>query len=183
MGLITISGMDIGHEVAKNVLCDYWERGLSILEIGGQEWQMKKYFPSVKELDIDKRWKPDFLCDAEVMSKHVKQKFDVIFSSHFFEHVYEPERVLKECNKLLNKDGIIFFRVPVVDPDRLWLDGDKWNLHQHYFTRKNIDNLCKLSGFVMESFEVYCFIRPKFLQKFVGNLLHKGDIFFIARRR
>ncbi|MBS3050649.1 MAG: methyltransferase domain-containing protein [Candidatus Aenigmarchaeota archaeon] len=159
-----------GHLIGKKILEELYKKGLKILEIGGQEWQMKKYFPGIVELDLDRKWNPDILCDAEDM-KHVKPgTFDAIYSSHFFEHVYRPEKVLKECNRVLRKNGKLVFIVPVVDINRLWLDGDKWNLHQHHFNRRNITNLLNLSGFRLVKFEYRLWVKPFYLEKPLGSL-------------
>ena len=110
-----------GHLIGKKFIEAEYSHGKKILEIGGQIFPMKKYFPGVKLLDIDNRWNPDFLCDAEDMKPIADRTFDIIYSSHFFEHVYRPEKILMECHRILKKNGLLFFIVPVVRLDRLWV--------------------------------------------------------------
>jgi len=96
---------------------------------------MKKYLMNVVTLDINPENKPDIVADAEDMkitvadAKDMKvisdKSFDVVYSCHFLEHVYNPEKVLKECNRILKPSGILFFIVPVVPLNRLWKDGDE----------------------------------------------------------
>lgn len=169
------------HRVARQLLEPHAAKGRSILEIGGQRWQIKKWFPfaNIKEVDIDKRWKPDYICDAEELSKKIKEKFDIVFSQHFFEHVYKPEHVMQECNRILKKNGLLIFIVPVVHPDRLFLDGDEFNTHQHYFTKKNMTNLLTKAGFKPVSIKVILWIRGF---GWAGNFLNKGDMIIEARK-
>ena len=143
---------------------------------------MKKCLMNVVTLDINPENKPDIVADAEDMKVVGDKSFDVVYSCHFLEHVYNPEKVLRECNRILKPKRILFFIVPVVPLNRLWKDGDKYNLHQHSFTRENIENLLKRTGFELIEFHYRLWIKPKFLERFLGNLLRKGDIFFIARK-
>ncbi|HIG97372.1 MAG TPA: class I SAM-dependent methyltransferase [Candidatus Aenigmarchaeota archaeon] len=171
-----------GHLIGKAILKSFYNKDCKIMEIGGQEWQMKKYFPKIIELDLDNKWRPDVLCDAEDMKPIKSNTFDIIYSSHFFEHVYKPEKVLVECNRVLKMNGKLIFIVPVVNINRLWLDGDKWNLHQHHFNKKNLTNLLNLSGFRMINFEYRLWVKPFCLEKPLGCLFRKGDIIFTAEK-
>jgi len=51
--------------------------------------------------------------DAHSLSDAVKEKYDFILSVHSLEHCYDPVRVINECKKCLNKNGLVGIRVPV----------------------------------------------------------------------
>jgi len=74
------------------------------------------------ELDKDKS-KPRnipnvkyLICDAEDLSRFSNHRFDLIFSSNMIEHLNNPINCLKECKRVLAKDGIIIVTVP----NRTW---------------------------------------------------------------
>jgi len=72
-------------------------------------------------------------------------KFDAITALHSLEHCYDPEKVLKEFYKCVNKGGYIAIRVPVqVSLEEQSLkkaeDGSKYPPHCAVFTLKS---LCK----------------------------------------
>lgn len=169
-------------KIARTILEPYVIEGKKILEIGVARNSMKHYFPqAVKTLDIMLVTKPDIVADAENMKPVKKESFDIIYSSHFLEHSYRPEKVMSECHRVLKKRGIIFFVVPVVKLDKLWKDEDDWNTHQHHFTKENIKNL--LDGlFRLVHFEYRLWVKPYFLETILGNLTQKGDIIFIAEK-
>lgn len=169
------------REINKKFLSHYQHK--KILELGPQRYPMKSYYPSIKTFDIDPRMKPDILGDADNMDMIKNDTYDVVYSCHFLEHVYNPEKVLKECNRVLKPGGILYFCVPVVDINRIWKDGDEWNTHQHHFTKMNITNLLNSTGFKLVKFEYRLWIKPIILEVFLGNLLKKGDIFFVAEKK
>jgi SAM-dependent methyltransferase len=46
-------------------------------------------------------------CDAQKMSEVVKEKFDTVVASNLIEHLENVPQFLRECNKVLNKDGLL----------------------------------------------------------------------------
>ena len=68
--------------------------------------------------------------DFQYGSIHIKkmsafdlnQKFDFIMLNHSFEHMLEPVKMMKQLAKLLDKDGTLLIRVPVI--------GDAWNTYR-----------------------------------------------------
>ena len=91
----------------------------SVLEIGG---------PTKKILNNCKNFKTWTLLDPNVKSFFENNiisindflnedydtsiKYDTIINSHLLEHVYEPNKILKKINELLNVDGDLFISVP-----------------------------------------------------------------------
>ena len=85
-----------------------------------------------------------------------KEKFDVIHSKFFLEHVPNPKNICKECYDLLNPNGVICFEVPndfnilqKIVTDKLnkkpyWIAPPQ---HINYFSMKSLQNLLKKTGF------------------------------------
>ena len=79
---------------------------LSILDIGSSNAPYKKLLKSKKytTLDINKRSNPDICCDAhEIPCK--KESFDLILSTEFLEHSYDPKKAISELARVLKKGG------------------------------------------------------------------------------
>lgn len=63
-----------------------------------------------------------------------KDKYDIIWASHIFEHLYDPLKALKKCYDILNPDGRIF----VAMPDVFFIDWDyvygwmNWHVREHH---------------------------------------------------
>jgi 2-polyprenyl-3-methyl-5-hydroxy-6-metoxy-1,4-benzoquinol methylase len=82
-------------------------------------------------------------------------RFDIIHMNHVFEHILNPNMLLKECNKLLTKNGLLVIEVPQQlcnDLDRLKkilritkeIAFTPYSLHHTYFyTPKTISSLLK----------------------------------------
>lgn len=54
-------------------------------------------------------------CDIHDLSKVVTNKYDIIYTSHVLEHMFEPNVVIEEFKKILNDDGMIVIIVPYPD--------------------------------------------------------------------
>ena len=84
------------------------------------------------------------------------EKFDVIHSKFFLEHVREPETVCKSCFKILKKNGIICFEVPNdfnllqkivtenLKKNSYWVAPPE---HINYFSPLSLQKLLKKTGF------------------------------------
>lgn len=72
------------------------------------------------------------VCDIEKFEP--KEKFDVIWASHVFEHLKDPIAVVKKCNEILNEDGYIYIGMP--DPYFLDLNQPEkfghWHIFEHH---------------------------------------------------
>jgi len=53
--------------------------------------------------------------DANVISRHVTDQFDYVFSAHCLEHMHDPRAALREWWKLVRPGGFLFFVVPDED--------------------------------------------------------------------
>ncbi len=73
--------------------------------------------------------------------------FDLITSSHVFEHLRTPELAFARVHRLLRPDGIFHVNVPdISDPHRT--PNARWHFgHVHGFTRETLSMLAWRSGF------------------------------------
>lgn len=53
--------------------------------------------------------------DANVITRHVTERFDFVYSSHCLEHMREPAAALREWWELVRPGGYLFFIVPEED--------------------------------------------------------------------
>ena len=65
-------------------------------------------FPDVRHFDLEDG-------DANVISQHVAETFDYVFSSHCLEHMHQPREAILEWWKLVKPGGVLFFLVPEED--------------------------------------------------------------------
>lgn len=83
-----------------------------------------------------------------------KDKFDIIWASHIFEHFKDPIAAIRKCNTILNKDGKLFIAMP--DPYFIdFTDTGKfghWHLSEHHILW-DMDSFCDTleeNGFKVE---------------------------------
>ncbi|WP_105176139.1 class I SAM-dependent methyltransferase [Clostridium cagae] len=86
----------------------------------------------------------------------MNKTFDIINMTNVLEHIPEPVKVIAECRKLLNKNGIIRIKVPN-DFNELQLEAveklhkEKYWVaipdHVNYFDFESLTNLLKYQGF------------------------------------
>ena len=79
-------------------------------------------------------------------------KFDFIMFNHSFEHMENPLEVMKQSNRLLNKNKFLLLRIPVADSYAFKHYRENWcslDAPRHLFlhTKKSIELLAKQSGF------------------------------------
>lgn len=91
----------------------------------------------------------------EIIKKNFNElegKFDFIMFNHSFEHMENPFEVMKQSNKLLNKNKFLLLRIPVADSYAFKHYRENWcslDAPRHLFlhTKKSIELLAKESGF------------------------------------
>jgi SAM-dependent methyltransferase len=53
--------------------------------------------------------------DANVVSQHVKEQFDFVYSSHCLEHMHDPRKTILDWWKLVKPGGFLFVVIPDED--------------------------------------------------------------------
>lgn len=94
-------------------------KNLNILVIGAggetSNYLLKKNI-KFKEIDIDKKRKPDYVMSVERMDKIKSNSVDVIFCMEVLEHVQNPFNGVNEIRRVLKKDGIFIGSTPFIFP-------------------------------------------------------------------
>lgn len=91
-----------------------------VLDIGGKKKNKRGDFTppkteSWKYLNLDESTSPDLVCDAGEIPLD-DQSCDTILMCELLEHVYEPEKVVKEGYRLLKNEGILIITIPFLIP-------------------------------------------------------------------
>ena len=123
-----------------------------VLDIGGRD---RGGFRKPKEkvdrwifADIEEKHQPDIVLDVADMKNFSDNSVDVINAMELFEHVYEIEKGLGECKRVLKTDGNLIISVPFLyqihaDPS----DFQRWTIFKW---EKELQTL----GFMIESVDV-----------------------------
>lgn len=93
-----------------------------VIDIGGRKKGRRGSFTppmlqvhSWEYVNIDKNTDPDFLCNAEDIPVE-SETFDVALLCELLEHVENPEKVLKETQRILKKGGALILSIPFLYP-------------------------------------------------------------------
>jgi 2-polyprenyl-3-methyl-5-hydroxy-6-metoxy-1,4-benzoquinol methylase len=81
--------------------------------------------------------------------------FDVILLTHVLEHVRSPVETIRECYRLLKKEGLLVVSVPNIHSLQAMAGKAKWfhldlPYHLHHFSEKGLLNLIELNSFSVE---------------------------------
>jgi SAM-dependent methyltransferase len=134
------------------------KKDANILDIGcGQGIALrdlsKSGFRKLKGLDpyLEKsmRFGPVELMKGEIDDLH--ESFDFIMLNHSLEHVIDPEHVMTQLHRILDKDGEVLIRVPILGyswehygTDWIALDAPR---HLYIFSPESIKILAERTGF------------------------------------
>ena len=84
--------------------------------------------------------------DANYISRYVKKKYDVVFSSHCLEHMWNPYRTIKDWFSLVKDGGLLIVTIPDEDLYEQGVFPSRYNRdHKWTFTINKTDSLCKNS--------------------------------------
>ncbi|MFX1298108.1 MAG: methyltransferase domain-containing protein [Promethearchaeota archaeon] len=121
-----------------------------VLDIGGRDrGKFLKPKNSVEKwifADINSEYNPDIVIDVTDMQSIESNSIDTINAIELFEHVKYIEKALKECYRVLKKEGLIIISIPFLyhihaDP----YDFQRWTYNKWIFTLNEI-------GFTIEKF-------------------------------
>jgi len=123
-----------------------------VLDIGGRNrGKFKKPKDKVKEwifADIEKKHNPDIVLDVCNMKSVKDESIDVINATELFEHVENPEKGLRECYRVLKKEGVMIFSVPFLYP----IHSDPYDFQR--WTEDKWTKVLKDTGFKIEKFKI-----------------------------
>lgn len=166
-------------------------KGKEILDLGAKEGYLHnlliKNNPDKKIFSCDLN-NSDFNRDLN-KPFNIKKKFDTIVAGEIIEHVENPSQFLRECKKILKKDGRLILTTPsaiglqyIKNPE--WCVSYEETFHIHAFTMPMLKSLLKK--------EKYKFIHEDYINAFwINNPLKiipyiikklRTDLFIVAEK-
>lgn len=112
-------------------------------------------------------------------------KFDLIFKQHVLEHFEDPFQILRDCNQLLNKDGIIVILVPNSNykkaekkraNHRFYSLSGVGSEHYVYFNYSNLTKVLEATGFKVVQKNYPIFTRKYFSPTFFLNRVFRRSL-------
>lgn len=77
----------------------------------------------------------------------IQGKFDIIWISHVFEHLFRPDTFLKKCLEKLNDKGIIFIEVPNCINSEILESSVEKQPSTYHFSKESLIHLAKKCGY------------------------------------
>lgn len=110
-------------------------------------------------------------------AKYPKGFFDVITMFDVLEHVPNPRKTIKECNKILKNNGLLVIQTPAIDSLYSKIRGKKWDYyglqHLNYFSKKTMNTLLGKNNFIIK--KIYYGDEIGFLTSIRSHLLNKEN--------
>jgi len=123
-----------------------------VLDIGGRDrGKFKKPKDKVEKwifADIEASYNPDVVLDVGNMHQIKDESIDVINATELFEHIENPIRGLKECYRVLKKEGMIIISAPFIYP----IHADPFDFQR--WTETKWKKVLTEVGFKIEKFEI-----------------------------
>src|ERR1035437_7041343 len=104
---------------------------------------------------------PVIKADMHDLSVFSNQSFDIVYSSHTFEHAYYPIKVLKELYRILKSVGILQVVLPFIDIGPDDAHGGKYELKTYQTDPMLVVDVFKSIGFKSVFFEIDSFREPE----------------------
>ncbi|PLW93994.1 MAG: hypothetical protein C0592_04440 [Marinilabiliales bacterium] len=171
MGFFLRKAREAGFEV------EGVEPSPSLSKIAEREWGMKIYNSFLQELDLPEK------------------SYDVITMVDVFEHVINPQEMLKSCYSLLKDDGVLAIKVPngaynkvkMKLAKRLGKKGvmDIWDSYEHvvHYTYPTMKHLVAEHGFIVKSFFVPLPIHSPEWARLVGHYYQYPSPFIFSWKK
>ena len=93
-------------------------------------------------------------CDIDEIDENYK--YDLITLHHSFEHMENPDRVLRKIRRLLDKDGLCVIRIPLSDSRAFKDYKQNWYQidaprHYYLYSKDSIKLICERNGLRVET--------------------------------
>ncbi len=154
-----------------------------ILEIGSGLGQVLFWFKNlgfeIHGIEPDKRNVQEInkklnsnVCKIGVVENfEIDGKYDMIWSSHVFEHVVKPRFVLNRLRNCLLKNGILFLEVPNCENSKILFESINNNPSTFHFSKVSLVNIAKNEGYEIISCDY--FRSPKIFEGVINRIFQK----------
>lgn len=150
-----------------------------VLDIGGRDRGIfKKPKDKVDKwifADINPNYKPDIILDVTDMRQIQSESIDVINAIELFEHVNNINKGLKECFRVLKKNGVIIISVPFLAN----IHSDPFDFQRWTFTKWKLQ--LRKTGFTINKFFImgkYYTLLSQMLKTRIDTLPRGGFLLF-----
>ena len=138
-----------------------------LLEIGSGPGQVLFWFndlgidvqglePDKRNVELINKKIGKNICQVGIIEDFVTdEKFDIIWSSHVFEHVLKPKLVLDKLQNYLNKDSILFLEVPNCENSKILFESIHNNPSTFHFSKFSLMKLAENSGYKIISCDYF----------------------------
>jgi hypothetical protein len=92
-------------------------RGDMLVKFNGESWERWAHDPFLSQGDIDSLKKKigDHVNIKNTLAEYEENTFDVVILRNVIEHTAQFNELIKDINRILKKDGILFIRTPNIE--------------------------------------------------------------------
>ena len=150
-------GSGTGHTI-------YWldQKGFYVTGIEPDLQNVSAINPKLKNSEVIHCFIDDFTKD---------EKYEIIWMSHVFEHLAEPDIFLEKIKSRISDEGIFFIEVPNCDHESTLKDSIFRSPHVYHFKNKSLIGLCKKHNFEIITCKIF---RPATRFEGILNKLFKN---------
>lgn len=158
-----------------------------VLDIGcGPQSIILELGNNVEKWALDTVKKPDGIKGINYIKGDANQKlpfkeefFDIVFALELIEHIWDTDEFLKECSRILKKDGILVISTPNMSSFKVlysWIFSNQLPLmdyglgHIRYYTPKSLRKQLSDHGFALKKI-TSCYYRGK--NEFITRMIEK----------
>ena len=124
---------------------------------------------------VNKLFKKEVCINGLVEKVKIREKFDVIYLCHVFEHLVRPDLFLRKIKNNLNKDGVIFLEVPNCENSKILHNSLNYHPHIYSFTLKSIRKLFENNGYKTLNIGTYSEIHKNYIMMFLLMLFRANN--------
>ncbi|HLC50562.1 MAG TPA: class I SAM-dependent methyltransferase [Candidatus Nanoarchaeia archaeon] len=115
---------------------------------------------------INKKFKRKVCINSIAEKAKLKDKYDMVYLCHVFEHLIRPDNFLKNIKKNLSEEGMVFIEVPNCENPRILDNSIKHHPHVYNFTTKSLKNLFESCGYEILEIGPYSEKNRNYVLKF-----------------
>lgn len=145
--------------------------GEALIEFEKLNFKVTGIEPDLKNVThLKKLLKKSKIIQSNIEDFNIDEKFDLIWMSHVFEHLPDPISFLKNIQKNMNSDSILFIEVPSVTKKNDYRHFTSAP-HAYNYSGNSIENLLQKTGYKIISHDYF---GPPTKVKGLVNKIHKS---------